>query len=138
MYFKLKMACAATLLAMGVTAHGANELGNQATKAPTTAKGKERVIIKFKPGHGSTVKSAAARAGGELKVDLKQHDAFAIEVPTQALKGLRNNPNVEYIEPDLTRKLLSTNLDTTEVEPWGLARVEADLVSDANAGNRTV
>lgn len=138
MSFKLKIACAATLLAMGVTAHGANGLGNQATKAPATAKGKERVIIKFKPGHGSNVKSAAARAGGELKVDLKKHDAFAIEVPTQALKGLRNNPNVEYIEPDLTRKLLSTNLDTTEVEPWGLARVEADLVSDANAGNRTV
>ncbi|MHC9512078.1 S8 family serine peptidase [Kangiella sp. M94] len=137
MSFKMKMACAATLLAMGVSAQAA-DIGSQVDTAPAVANGKERVIVKFKPGHGRSVKSAAARAGGDLKVDLKQHNAFAIEVPTQALKGLRNNPNIEYVEPDLRRKLMSTNLNTTEVEPWGLARVEADLVSDTNAGNRTV
>ncbi|BDX07299.1 hypothetical protein MACH26_28200 [Planctobacterium marinum] len=99
---------------------------------------KERVIVKFKRGKGNSAKAAAKAAGGELKVDLAKHDAFAIEVPSVALNGLRNNPNVEYIETDQVRKLLNTNLDLTEIEPWGISRVEADVVSDASAGNQTV
>jgi hypothetical protein len=31
-------------------------------------------------------------------------NAMAIEVPNVALKGLENNPNVEYIEEDVVRK----------------------------------
>ncbi|WP_223669947.1 S8 family serine peptidase [Kangiella shandongensis] len=123
MSFKLKMACAATLVALGVSAQAAE---------------KERVIVKFTPGNGQAVKAMAKKAGGELKVDLAKHDAFAMEVPAQALKGLRNNPNVVYVESDVQRELLSTDLNTTEVEPWGISRVEADVASDANAGNRTV
>ncbi|AOE48849.1 S8 family serine peptidase [Kangiella sediminilitoris] len=138
MSFKLKMACTATLLAMGVSAHAAGELGKTTITTPAADNGKQRVIVKFKPGHGKSAKSMAMKAGGTLKVDLKQHNAFAVEVSENALQGLRNNPNVLYVEPDLKRELLSTNLDTTEVEPWGISRVEADIVSDANAGNRTV
>ncbi len=69
---------------------------------------------------------------------LAKHDAFAMEIPAAALKGLRNNPNVEFVETDVKRHLLATNLNTTEVEPWGISRVEADLVSDSLAGNRTL
>ncbi|WP_223669946.1 S8 family serine peptidase [Kangiella shandongensis] len=138
MSFKLKMACTATLLAMGVSAHAAGELGKTTITAPAAEDGKQRVIVKFKPGHGKSAKSMAMKAGASLKVDLKQHNAFAIEVSPKALQGLRNNPNVLYVEPDVKRKLLSTNLNTTEVEPWGISSVEADIVSDSNAGNRTV
>ena len=123
MTFKKTLAATATLLAMGLSAQAAQ---------------KERVIVKFTPGNGQAVKAMAKKAGGELKVDLASRNAFAMEVPSQALKGLRNNPNVEYVETDAKRKLLSTNLNTTEVSPWGIAQVEGDVASDTNAGNRTV
>ncbi|NVK22006.1 MAG: S8 family serine peptidase [Kangiellaceae bacterium] len=122
MKLKMKLACAATLLAMGVSAHATQE----------------RVIVKFKDGKGPSVKAAAAKAGGELKVDLASLNAFAVEMPAAAVNGLRNNPNVEYVETDLKRKLLATNLNNTEVAPYGLAKVQADQVADTQAGNRKV
>lgn len=138
MQFKLKIACTATLLALGVSAHAAANLGKTTITAPAADKDKQRVIVKFKPGHGKQAKAMAMKAGGQLKVNLKQHNAFAIEVSTQALEALKNNPNVEYVEPDYKRKLYATNLDLTEIEPWGISRVQADVVTDSNAGNRTV
>lgn len=138
MNFKVKMACTATLLAMGVSAHASGAMGKTTITAPAADEENQRVIVKFKPGHGKQAKSMALKAGGQMKVNLKQHNAFAIEVSPQALKALQNNPNVEYVEPDHKRKLLTTNLDLTEIEPWGISRVQADLVSDSNAGNRTV
>ncbi|WP_196141157.1 S8 family serine peptidase [Aliikangiella sp. G2MR2-5] len=120
---KIALVTAATLLALGANAEAAN---------------KERVIVKFSPGKGQLVKSLAKKAGGQIKVDLQKHDAFAMEVPSSALNGLRNNPNIEYIEADAKRKLLSTNLNATELEPWGISRVQGDIVSDSLAGNRNV
>ncbi|NVJ65206.1 MAG: S8 family serine peptidase [Gammaproteobacteria bacterium] len=122
MKLNMKLACAATLLAMGVSAHAAQE----------------RVIVKFKDGKGPSVKAAAAKAGGELKVDLASLNAFAVEMPASALNGLRNNPNVEYVETDAKRYPLVTNLNNTEVTPYGLSKVQADMVSDALAANRKV
>lgn len=138
MNFKLKMACTATLLAMGVSAHASGAIGKTTITAPAADEENQRVIVKFKPGHGQQAKSMAMKAGGKMKVNLKQHNAFAMEVSPKALQALQNNPNVEYVEPDVKRKLLSTNLDTTEIEPWGISRVEGDIVADSNAGNRTV
>lgn len=123
MNYKMKLACAATLVALGASAHAAQ---------------KERVIVKFNPGQGQAVKAMAKKAGGEIKVDLAKHNAFAMEVPATALKGIRNNPNVEYVEKDAKRKLLATDLNLSEIEPWGISRVEGDIVADSNAGNRTV
>lgn len=137
MSFKLKMACTATLLAMGVSAHAAG-IGKTTIPAPEEDNGKQRVIVKFKSGQQTQMMKSTAMKAGNVKVSLKQHNAYALEVSPQALQGLQNNPNVEYVEPDLRRKLLSTNLDTTEFEPWGISRVEGDIVSDNSAGNRTV
>lgn len=112
----------ASLLAMGVSAQAAQE----------------RVIVKFKDGKGPSVKAMAAKAGGELKVELNGLNAFAVEMPAAALNGLRNNPNVEYVETDAKRFPLATNLNNTEVRPYGLDKVQADMVSDSLAANRKV
>jgi len=142
---KLKAVSAATLLALSAGSALANssqinQLNNQLNpvKAQKSSNGVERVIVKFKPGQGNNVKSLARGAGGELKVDLKNHNSFAMEIPSVALKGLRNNPNIEFIETDLKRQIMNTNLSTTEIEPWGISRVEADVVSDSLTGNRSV
>jgi len=145
MVSRIKAVSAATLLALSAGAATANDsrvnqLNDELKPSNTLTKASnvERVIVKFKQGKGRDVKSLATGAGGELKVDLPSHNAFAMEVPSAALKGLRNNPNIEFIETDLKRQILSTDLHSTEVAPWGLASVESDLVSDGLTGNRTV
>ncbi|WP_168204111.1 S8 family serine peptidase [Aliikangiella coralliicola] len=143
---KITTVAAATLLALGATS-GVTLASNlklnlvnkeTAESAKSNGTALERVIVKFSPGKGRDTKALAKSVGGEIKIDLQKHDAFAMEVPSAALKGLRNNPNIEFIETDAKRQLLSTNLNTTELEPWGISAVEADVASDSLAGNRTV
>ncbi|MCP3667524.1 MAG: S8 family serine peptidase [Gammaproteobacteria bacterium] len=98
----------------------------------------ERVIVKYKDGQRLSVQAVAVNVGGEVKVELDWLNAFAVEIPSTALDALRNNPQVEYIEPDFKRYQQSTDLNTTEVKPYGLAKVQADLVSDAQAANRKI
>jgi len=138
MTFKRSVISTATLLALGVTASTALAANLQPAfdkKESAQASNKERVIVKFTPGKAANVKALAKKAGGDIKVDLPHHHAFAMEVPVNALKGLRNNPNIEYIETDTKRRLLNTNLNQTEIEPWGISRVQADVASDDVAGN---
>ncbi len=146
MVTKLKTVTAATMLALAAsgvaTANDSQiaQLNAQLNKNThkASSSNKERVIVKFKAGKGDEVKGLAKKAGGELKVDLPKHNSFAMEFPSAALNGLRNNPNIEFIETDLKRKLLNTNLNSTEIEPWGISTVEADIASDNLTGNQTV
>ncbi|WP_159653884.1 S8 family serine peptidase [Vibrio atypicus] len=57
---------------------------------------------------------------------------YSVEMDDGELSSLRSNAQVEYVEVDPPRFLLS------ETTPWGFNAVNAQLLSDANAGNRTV
>ncbi|HEX6930213.1 MAG TPA: S8 family serine peptidase, partial [Gammaproteobacteria bacterium] len=60
-------------------------------------------------------------------------NAFAVSVPEAALAGLRNNPNITYIEEDPKRFLMSQSA------PYGIALVQADdLALQPASANRTV
>jgi len=143
---KITAIASATLLALSVNSsllQAGNlqpNLGNEASLKETKGVGNnmERVIVKFVAGKGQTVSALAQTVGGQIKVDLQKHGAFAMEVPSSALKGLRNNPNVEFVEIDPKRRLLNTDLNLTEVEPWGISRIEGDVVSDNLTGNQTI
>jgi len=90
----------------------------------------DRYIVKFAaPGAG---KSALASAGATVLKDLSEIGAVAAHIPPQALTGLQNNAAFEYIEPDHLRFPLA------ETVPYGITMVQADLLSDAQAANRTV
>ncbi|WP_036172786.1 S8 family serine peptidase [Massilia sp. 9096] len=112
-----------------------------AAAAPDTT----RVIVAFKPGAKAALKSAVAAARGAVKQEIFNMDAMAIEVPSVALKGLANNPNVEYIEEDVIRKPFSLTTPSTGVPytsgqqvPYGIKLVQADQLADANAANRKI
>jgi subtilisin family serine protease len=112
-----------------------------ASAAPATT----RVIVAFKPGTAAALKSAVAAAKGSVKHEIFKMDAMAIEVPTAALNGLANNPNVEYIEEDVVRKPFSLTTSSTgtpyasgQLVPYGIKLVQADQLSDTNVGNRKV
>lgn len=104
-----------------------------------------RVIVAFKPGSAASVKSAVKAAKGAVKHEIFGMNAMAIEVPTAALQGLSHNPNVEYVEEDVKRVPFALTSPSTgtpyasgQLVPYGIKMVQADLLSDANAGNRKV
>lgn len=93
-----------------------------------------RYIIQFAPGQAGQGVAAVKAMGGDIKVDLTNRsvNAVAVTLPEQAIQGLQNNPNVLNIEED-TRVY-----PMAETVPYGISMVQADQVSDANAGGINV
>ncbi len=93
-----------------------------------------RYIVQFAPGQAGNGKAAVRAAGGRIEVDLTDRsiNAMAITIPEQALGALANNPNIIHIEPD------ARVYPMAETVPFGIPMVQADQVSDANAGNVSV
>jgi serine protease len=79
----------------------------------------DRVWVKFKPGSAGQVENALRAANGRVHHRFDELDAIAVSVPAQALNGLRNNPNIEYIEPDAPRYPMA------QITPYGVPRVQA-------------
>lgn len=79
----------------------------------------DRVMVKFKPGASAQVRSALGAAGGKVHLELGPQRVIAASVPQQALAGLRNNPHVEYVEPDAPR------YPAAQVTPYGINNVQA-------------
>ncbi|MCG9633260.1 S8 family serine peptidase [Vibrio sp. Isolate30] len=63
---------------------------------------------------------------------LGKNAIYSVEMADSELGKLRNRSDVEYVEVDPPRYLLS------ETVPWGYQAVNAQLLEDSNAGNRTV
>jgi len=80
----------------------------------------DRVILKFKPGSRGNVENAVGAAGGRVHLQISGMDAMAVSVPAAALNGLRNNPNIEYVEPDAPR------YPVAQTVPYGVPMVQAD------------
>jgi subtilisin family serine protease len=123
-----------------LAAAAAGFAGNAAAAADTT-----RVIVSFKPGMAAKIKAAVAAARGSVKHEIFKMDAMAIEVPTAALKGLENNPFVDFIEEDAVRYPLAATTPSTgtpyatgQLVPYGIKLVQADQLPDTNTANRKV
>lgn len=122
----------AGVLALSAAAHAA--------PADTT-----RVIVAMKKGSAAQVKAAVAAAKGQIKHEIFGMDAMAVEVPVQALKGLQNNPHVEYVEEDVKRYPFALTTPSTgtpyalgQQVPYGIKLVQADQLADDMAGNRKI
>ena len=140
MQSKTGMSSIAVAVKLLVAAAAVGVIGSASAAADTT-----RVIVAFKPGSAASMKSAVKAAKGEVKHEIFGMNAMAIEVPTAALQGLSHNPNVEYVEEDVIRKPFAltspstgTPYATGQLVPYGIKMVQADLLSDANAGGRKI
>jgi serine protease len=91
-----------------------------------------RYMVKFKDFRGAS--EAVRAAGGQPVLSLEPQGVIAAYLPEQALRGLRNNPNVEFIEVDPRRYLLA------ETKPYGITMVQADdaFFDDNNSSGATV
>ena len=63
---------------------------------------------------------------------LGNRSIYSVELNDTGLNSLQQNLDVEYVEIDEPRYLLS------EVTPWGQDSVGATLLADTHSGNRTV
>ncbi|MFB6136106.1 MAG: S8 family serine peptidase [Halobacteriaceae archaeon] len=94
--------------------------------ATGSAAGRETVEVNVgysAPGGRRAARSAAASVVREFSFD-----AMTIRVAPQAIAGLRNRPDVRYVEENGTMHALAQDL------PWGVDRVDAEV---ANANGKT-
>lgn len=91
--------------------------------AAAQAAEQSRVYVGFAPGQKAAVAQSLNRAGGKTHYTFDRINAFAVSVPTAALKGLGNNPNILYIEDDPKRYLLAESV------PYGIAMVQATIAA---------
>ncbi len=90
----------------------------------------DRYIVSFLDvGKG---KSALKAAGARVELDLAGREAAAVHIPARALKGLRSNPNIEYIEKDVLRYPMA------QTTPWGVPTVLQEGVASAVPADRKI
>jgi subtilisin family serine protease len=112
----------------------------------TAAESASRMIVKFKPGALAKVKAEIAAQRGRVVLDVSELNALAVKLTPKAVAALRKSRHVEFIERDLpqyafrgaTRPGAFSMTAAAEVVPYGIPLVQADQVSDAAAGNRTL
>jgi serine protease len=86
-----------------------------AQQSGTSADG--RYMVKFRDFNGAA--QAVLAVGGQVIRELGPQRTIAAYLPEQALNGLRNNPQVEYVEVDPRRYLMSQTV------PYGIPMVQA-------------
>src|SRR4249919_2899960 len=96
------------------------------TSTSTAAPPPERVLIKFKKGAKAAVQGELKRGNAKVHYNFDSDDLIAATVPAQALKGLRNSPNVEFVEPDRIRRPAAQTI------PYGIDMVQARDVWDSD------
>ncbi|HUG19588.1 MAG TPA: S8 family serine peptidase [Planctomycetaceae bacterium] len=108
---KTFLAATAVLLFLVFSSHSANA-------APPK---KVKILVAFEnPPKPHEVQRVQA-LGGKVKWQYETIPVISVEIPQNAVKGIRNNPNVAFIEPDLEVFLKDAELDNT----WGVKRIKA-------------
>lgn len=91
----------------------------------------DRYLIVFRK-FGPEAAAAVRQAGGRPVLELAPQRALAAYLRPEMVGALRNNPNVQWVEPDPRR------YPASQVTPWGITMVQADQLSDSAASNMKV
>ncbi len=149
----LGLSALAMAVAAGVNANTVNILNNGVDRESPLPK---RYIVKFRDSDPDSITQAVDSGGVNPAseavrafersnhinalstanaVKMKQigsSRSYTAELDRSALRSLRNRSDVEYVEEDSPRRLLS------QVTPWGQLDVGATRLDDTLTGNRTV
>ncbi len=87
-----------------------------------------RVIIGFRNQPGAGEQAQIRGAGGTVRHTFWLVPAIAAEVPSVALQGLRNNPNVTNVDVDVEVQAIDAELDAS----WGVKHIGSGIVHDAD------
>jgi subtilisin family serine protease len=108
------------------------------------AQGADRVevAVGHKAGAAAAVRSDVVRNGGRVLHDMSEADAMVVELPRAAVSALAKNSRVDFVDSGALRTVQGRTAKEAkpsgQVVPYGITMVQADQVSDAQAGNRTV
>lgn len=108
----------------------------------TAAAQTTRVVVAFKPGAAPLARAAVTAARGSVRLDIPLLNAFAAEMPAAAVRALKNNPHVEFVEPDVKRYPMAAAQPSRppyasgQLVPYGIPMVQADRLPDTWAANR--
>ena len=111
-----------------------------------TASETVRVMIQYKPGQKAALESVLNRTGVQVHYEFDSLNTLALTLPTQALQGIGNNPNIVLVEQDPPRYFSSSpnpaaSIDPllagdspyeSQVVPYGIDMVQARQVWDAD------
>jgi subtilisin family serine protease len=112
----------------------APDIAFDAVAANAAQPGPDDWIVVFKPGVADPpglARQLVSAHGGTIRFTYQYAiDGFAARLPAQALNGIRNNPNVDYVEAD---GVVTIDGDQANPSSWGLDRIdESDLPLDSN------
>ncbi|KQV92273.1 S8 family serine peptidase [Pelomonas sp. Root1237] len=129
-----KFAIRAVVLCLGAAAMSA------ALAAP---KDEVELIVGHKVNGGGAVRAEVGRGGGRVVEDLSEIDALVVSMPRGAAKALARHAQVDFVDEPVERHILGNRSirvagSQAQVAPYGIAMVQADQLSDAQAGNRRV
>jgi serine protease len=82
--------------------------------------------------------SVMRKHNAEPLMHLKSVNASVAELTPRQVQALSVDPAIEYIEEDHKRFLFDVPSTMAQSTPYGITMVQANLVSDANAGNTKV
>ncbi len=103
--------------------------GGSATRA---AVGRTAVLIGFTAAPGAAEAELIERQGGSIKYRYRLVRGFAATLPDAAIDGLRHNPKIASIDPDVTVQKTDAELDAA----WGVKKIGSGTVHDGgNTGS---
>lgn len=99
-----------------------------------------RFIVKFRAGQAAAGQAALRSAGAQVVLTLGPQDAVAAVIPAAALSSLGRDRSIEYIEIDHPREpyAWSNVANGSEITPYGIQMVQANLVDAPLAGERKI
>jgi len=103
-------------------------------KAQAQGVGHEDVLIGFKAFPGKSEKAQVEKVGGKIKYTYHLIPAIAASVPSAAIKGLKHNPNVTYVEEDSDIFIDGEWTESELEDSWGVKRIGTEPVWDT--GNK--
>ena len=101
--------------------------GYALAKPPSQAE-KVDVLVSFTEKPGPDEKALIQNAGGKVKRTYHLVPTMAASIPKGKLDSLRRNPKVTSIEEDITMQIIE------EILPWGIDRIDAEVVHGQNKG----
>ena len=104
------------------------------------------ILVKFKPEvKKETIDKINKEFGVEIKKKLRIKNVYRLKVPpdktiNEMLKKYKEDPNVEYAEPNYIRKAFLTPNDPryTSTEQWGIDKIQAPQAWDTETGKASV
>ncbi|WP_319471173.1 S8 family serine peptidase [uncultured Trichococcus sp.] len=104
----------------------ASQSSSEAAATPNNSADFQDVIVRFKDKPGQAELHAFKGLGGEVSNVFTIIPAVSGRLPAKAIEALKNNPQVEVVEPDYLVQALEYSAENELGNSWGAEHINAD------------